>query len=199
MNLSHQLRRQDSNTTLIPPDSPDTKCRICLCGVFDEEIERYCLCEGNIGIVHKECLLKWINTSNRLKCEICNHNYNLKSKYKPNYNMILIMLAFIGWLALFVLMYIEKTYKQTMFLFGTFTVLFLFGTLNAGCKNSFFITKTFILLPYKFVESNDNNEGIKDNEDTNEDNEDNNEDTNEYNEDINEDNSNTYEDEISLV
>ena len=179
MNLSHQLIKQDSNTTLRPPDSPDTKCRICLCGVVEDEIERYCLCEGNVGVVHKECLLKWINTSNRIRCEICNYNYNLKTKYKPNYSMILIILTFIGWVAIFVLMYIEKTYTQTMFIFGTFTILFFFGTLNAGCKNSFFITKTFTLLPYKSIEPENNNHNNHNNHNHN--------------------NSNAYEDEISLV
>ena len=43
-----------------------------------------------------------------------------------------------------------------MFIFGTFTILFFFGTLNAGCK-IVFITKTFAL-PYKYVESDNNNE-----------------------------------------
>ena len=51
-------------------------CRIC----FEEESDDNifvtpCACKGDAGIIHEKCLKKWIETSDRTTCEICNEDY----------------------------------------------------------------------------------------------------------------------------
>ena len=54
----------------------ESNCRICLDHVI--EPKTYCLCSGNVGIVHLECLKKWIIENNyNTQCEICHSEYNL--------------------------------------------------------------------------------------------------------------------------
>ena len=49
-------------------------CRICL----EDGGQKFCHCTGTLGLVHKECLEKWLDTSSRKECEICLAKYNLK-------------------------------------------------------------------------------------------------------------------------
>ena len=54
------------------------ECRICYGedGIFVHP----CKCKGDIN-VHEECLRKWIETSKRTKCEICNTEYAKKEVF----------------------------------------------------------------------------------------------------------------------
>ncbi len=49
-------------------------CRICL----EEGGHTFCKCSGTSAYVHEECLLKWLNISNRRECEICKHPFTFK-------------------------------------------------------------------------------------------------------------------------
>ena len=53
-------------------------CRICL----EEGGSQYCSCTGTCGLVHSECLQKWIDISGRDTCEICLSKYNFSQKLK---------------------------------------------------------------------------------------------------------------------
>lgn len=51
-------------------------CRIC----YDDEpnnLIQPCNCAGSAAFVHKECLLKWLETSGRTNCEICHFEYDI--------------------------------------------------------------------------------------------------------------------------
>ena len=49
-------------------------CRICL---EEGDLIQPCNCSGTAAYVHKECLVKWLNTSGRTDCEICKYTYEL--------------------------------------------------------------------------------------------------------------------------
>ena len=49
-------------------------CRICL--EEDGPFVHPCLCKGECGNVHSECLTKWIEESGNDRCEICRAKYN---------------------------------------------------------------------------------------------------------------------------
>ena len=51
---------------LLPSDEEDPVCRICF-----EPCTEECTCKC-VGFVHKECQERWINTSGRYDCEVCN-------------------------------------------------------------------------------------------------------------------------------
>lgn len=57
-------------------------CRICL----EEGGKAYCKCSGTSGLVHEECLLKWINMDGRHQCEICKHTFEFEEKtlFRPS-------------------------------------------------------------------------------------------------------------------
>ena len=53
----------------------ENRCRICM--EFVNDLTSYCDCKNSLGIVHFNCLTKWIKEKNmKMECEIC------KSKYK---------------------------------------------------------------------------------------------------------------------
>ena len=53
----------------------ENRCRICM--EFVNDLTLYCDCKNSLGIVHFNCLAKWIKEKNmKMECEIC------KSKYK---------------------------------------------------------------------------------------------------------------------
>lgn len=57
-------------------------CRICL----EEEgtFVQPCKCKGTTGYVHQKCLNRWVEESNKNKCEICNFEYHKKEIYAFN-------------------------------------------------------------------------------------------------------------------
>ena len=52
-------------------ESEQNECRICFESSRQESMVSPCDCCGSMKFVHKHCLLMWINTSHRLKCQVC--------------------------------------------------------------------------------------------------------------------------------
>lgn len=50
-------------------------CRICY---EDGELISVCGCTGSAGLVHEECIKKWILISKRKNCEICHEPYTIQ-------------------------------------------------------------------------------------------------------------------------
>ena len=54
-------------------------CRICL--EDDGILISACRCKGfDHGYTHEECLRKWVETSDRTRCEICNEKYTITER-----------------------------------------------------------------------------------------------------------------------
>jgi hypothetical protein len=72
-------------TTEIEIKSETNICRICLDESEPEDMIHPCKCDGHSKYVHKECLKKWIKTSelHNKKCQIC------KTEYKKTGNKII--------------------------------------------------------------------------------------------------------------
>ena len=58
-------------------------CRICL----EEGGGHFCSCTGTCGLVHPECLQKWIDISGRDTCEICLSKYQFPQIFRPRFNV----------------------------------------------------------------------------------------------------------------
>ena len=55
------------------------KCRICLCGHEETApLIQPCECMGTMQYVHKECLMHWLNTSYKGRCEVCFYQFKIK-------------------------------------------------------------------------------------------------------------------------
>jgi hypothetical protein len=88
----------DLEEPLETPQEENT-CRICL-----EPGELLQPCDCKTSYVHKECLLKWLNTSRRTNCEVCLFEYNIKLNkpplllfsYDPILNRNIIILGIFG-------------------------------------------------------------------------------------------------------
>jgi len=52
-------------------------CRICYDEDETENLLQPCNCSGSTAHVHNECLVKWLNVSNRTDCEICGYEYDV--------------------------------------------------------------------------------------------------------------------------
>ena len=59
-------------------------CRICMCTKENNEnpLIHPCKCCGTLKWIHKECLLKWISTSNNYECPQCKYKYIIKKQTK---------------------------------------------------------------------------------------------------------------------
>lgn len=58
-------------------------CRICL----EEGGGQFCSCTGTCGLVHPECLQKWIDISGRKTCEICLSKYVFPQTFKLRFHL----------------------------------------------------------------------------------------------------------------
>jgi E3 ubiquitin-protein ligase DOA10 len=47
------------------------QCRICYEGENDQNLIQPCCCKGSVSYVHVSCFLKWMETKEEKKCEIC--------------------------------------------------------------------------------------------------------------------------------
>ena len=55
------------------------KSRICLCGHEETEpLIQPCECTGTMQYVHKPCLVQWLNTSYKGRCEVCFFQFKIK-------------------------------------------------------------------------------------------------------------------------
>lgn len=56
--------------------SSGSVCRICHEEDSSENLISPCECTGTSGLVHKNCLEKWLSASNKTECEICKYQFN---------------------------------------------------------------------------------------------------------------------------
>ncbi|CAH8604835.1 unnamed protein product [Heterobilharzia americana] len=59
------------------------RCRICL--EEGDEVDGLlspCRCKGSVGLVHRNCLEKWLLTSGKANCELCGYAYILTPSYR---------------------------------------------------------------------------------------------------------------------
>ncbi|KAM7533308.1 hypothetical protein Aperf_G00000126530 [Anoplocephala perfoliata] len=67
----------DSSTSALNSSTP-IRCRIC----YDDKknLISPCRCKGTVGLLHKPCLERWLQISQKVSCEICGYKYNLRPK-----------------------------------------------------------------------------------------------------------------------
>ena len=79
-------------------------CRICMCSKEKKgnPLIHPCKCCGSLKWIHKECLLKWITTSNNYECPQCKYKYIIKKQTKYpilskiyNYTYLLLLISLI--------------------------------------------------------------------------------------------------------
>ncbi|XP_035824153.1 E3 ubiquitin-protein ligase MARCHF8 [Aplysia californica] len=59
-------------------------CRICHCeSEENNKLVSPCLCSGSLKFVHLGCLQKWIKSSDKKACELCNFDYIMTTKTRP--------------------------------------------------------------------------------------------------------------------
>ncbi|XP_023233229.1 E3 ubiquitin-protein ligase MARCH2-like isoform X2 [Centruroides sculpturatus] len=58
-----------------PRNSDVRKCRICFSN--EEPLISLCHCRGSVGLVHRKCLEKWLETGKIDTCELCRKNFNI--------------------------------------------------------------------------------------------------------------------------
>ncbi|GAA30053.2 E3 ubiquitin-protein ligase MARCH2 [Clonorchis sinensis] len=52
------------------------RCRICLDeGELEGPLMSPCRCKGTVGLVHRNCLQRWLYESGKVKCELCGYEY----------------------------------------------------------------------------------------------------------------------------
>lgn len=70
-------------TYIINLEQGPVSCRICLEVEPASSLFQPCLCDGTMGLVHRECLQQWRRTTQNpiavLKCLNCNYEYSLRS------------------------------------------------------------------------------------------------------------------------
>lgn len=62
-------------------------CRICRGEATDSQpLIHPCKCRGSIKYIHQDCLMEWLNHSNKStkQCDICNTPYKFRTIYDPN-------------------------------------------------------------------------------------------------------------------
>jgi E3 ubiquitin-protein ligase DOA10 len=52
-------------------------CRICYSTGDLQSLITPCECSGTMGILHQNCLERWLEISNTSKCEICQHEFEV--------------------------------------------------------------------------------------------------------------------------
>lgn len=52
-------------------------CRICYSTGDLQSLINPCECSGTMGILHQNCLERWLEISNTTKCEICQHEFEV--------------------------------------------------------------------------------------------------------------------------
>ncbi|CAG9762120.1 unnamed protein product [Ceutorhynchus assimilis] len=68
-------------------------CRICHGGDSTADLLTTCRCRGTIGLVHLQCLERWLKESNHSNCELCRHHYKIIRE--PKYSIPRSVLEFL--------------------------------------------------------------------------------------------------------
>ena len=65
-------------------NSSGTFCRICHEGSsVSQPLISPCLCSGSVGLVHRECVEKWLSTVNQDRCELCGKLFSISRHPRP--------------------------------------------------------------------------------------------------------------------
>ncbi|TGZ77112.1 hypothetical protein EX30DRAFT_398788 [Ascodesmis nigricans] len=81
------------------PADPD-HCRICRSeGTPDEPLYHPCKCSGSIKFVHQDCLMEWLQHSQKKYCELCKTPFTFTKVYDPEMPSTLPMPLFFRQLA----------------------------------------------------------------------------------------------------
>ncbi|XP_013788104.1 E3 ubiquitin-protein ligase MARCH2-like [Limulus polyphemus] len=57
--------------------SSGPSCRICHEGDSCDKLVSPCHCSGSVGVVHLDCMEKWLGTANTDTCEICRYKFHI--------------------------------------------------------------------------------------------------------------------------
>ena len=121
IDISDELISSDSlsaiSEELISSTCSENLCRICLMPVDNHEIKSYCRCDGSTGIIHKQCLLKWIVEGKRDTCEICNYKFDLIKKYVYNWSLVILSILFFSGIIVFSIILVVEYNKDSTLLF----------------------------------------------------------------------------------
>ncbi|CAO3567677.1 unnamed protein product [Mortierella alpina] len=59
-------------------------CRVCRSeGTPEQPLFHPCKCSGSIRYVHQDCLVEWLEHSNKRYCELCKHSFSFTPIYSP--------------------------------------------------------------------------------------------------------------------
>ncbi|KAF3906371.1 hypothetical protein ABW20_dc0104406 [Dactylellina cionopaga] len=74
----------------------DETCRICRSeGTPEEPLYHPCKCSGSIKYVHQECLMEWLQHSQKKHCELCKTSFRFTKVYDPQMPKTLPFLVFL--------------------------------------------------------------------------------------------------------
>ncbi|KAK6543975.1 hypothetical protein TWF694_000693 [Orbilia ellipsospora] len=74
----------------------DETCRICRSeGTQEEPLYHPCKCSGSIKYVHQECLMEWLQHSQKKHCELCKTSFRFTKVYDPHMPTTLPFLVFL--------------------------------------------------------------------------------------------------------
>ena len=74
-----EMKKTSRSARQAHPSNLQEKCRICLCGHEETEpLIQPCECTGTMQFVHRPCLIQWLNTSFKGRCEVCFYQFKLK-------------------------------------------------------------------------------------------------------------------------
>eukprot|EP00116_Pleurobrachia_bachei_P007854 sb/3468116/ len=77
--LGEMKKQPKRNKTKRGGPPPLEKCRICLCGHEEgDPLIQPCECLGTMQYVHRDCLIHWLNTSFKGRCEVCFYQFKIK-------------------------------------------------------------------------------------------------------------------------
>ncbi|XP_076316034.1 E3 ubiquitin-protein ligase MARCHF3-like isoform X2 [Tachypleus tridentatus] len=63
--------------------SSGPSCRICHEGDSWDKLVSPCHCSGSLGVVHMDCMEKWLGTTNTDACEICRYKFHVVRSSRP--------------------------------------------------------------------------------------------------------------------
>ncbi|KAJ6263340.1 hypothetical protein Dda_1903 [Drechslerella dactyloides] len=74
----------------------DETCRICRSeGTAEEPLYHPCKCSGSIKYVHQDCLMEWLQHSQKKHCELCKTSFRFTKVYDPHMPKTLPLFVFL--------------------------------------------------------------------------------------------------------
>ena len=133
MNLDRMI--EDNNS--IKSDISGETCRICMDTVNDPI--SYCICTGHTSVIHKECLLKWIEISKNYKCEICQSDFNIKKNNKFFWKRIFLISIFtLSVLIYFIYIFFTRNNNTVIYIISFSSALILITSAISSNKEEFY-------------------------------------------------------------